>query len=104
MRITVAKKGTAAARAGEYIGRGSPLGNPLRLKGVGGTYTREESVAAYEAYLRERIARRDPGIAAELHRLRSILHDTGSVTLVCFCAPLACHGDVVKKILLEQQT
>ena len=32
----------------------------------------------------------------ELDRLRSLLKEHGQLELFCWCAPLACHGDVIK--------
>lgn len=63
-----------------YIGRGSPWGNPYRI-GLDGD--RETVIRKYHTYLR-----RTPELLAEIYRLRG--HD-----LVCFCAPMPCHGDVL---------
>ena len=67
-----------------YIGRPSVWGNPFV---IGRDGTRAEVVRKYEAWLRshpERMA------AARKH--------LAGKDLVCFCAPLACHGDVLLKI------
>lgn len=84
-----------------YVGRPSALGNPFKLKEAGGTYTRDESVDAYEPYLRKKINEKDPTICAELNRLYK-LAKAGPVDLQCFCAPLRCHADVIRKVLLEK--
>lgn len=101
MSIRVLNKHRDDCSKGIYIGRGSPLGNPFRLKSAGGEFERDESVAMYEEHLRRLVAERDPAVCAELNRLYRIARD-GDLDLVCFCAPLACHGDVVKKILEEK--
>lgn len=88
---------------GVYIGRqmsgrkGSPLGNPFRL-------SRNESTGAtlerYRAWLRVEYAKRGE-VHEELHRLRDILRDTETVTLICWCSPDPCHGDVIADALLK---
>jgi hypothetical protein len=104
--ITVVKKGTRPSPGTQrvYIGRPGALGNPFPLKGVPGPgprYTRDESVDAYERWLREKIAAKDAAVCAELNRLYQ-LAKAGALELECFCAPLRCHGDVVRAVLLEK--
>jgi hypothetical protein len=72
-----------------YIGRPSKWGNPFQL-GVDGT--RAEVIAKYEAWLRSQ-----PDLLRELYELRG-------KTLACWCKPKPCHGDVLVKLLNEQQT
>lgn len=94
----VNKKGHPPTNKDVYIGRPSPLGNRWTHRpDVAAKYTwmtlvptREEAVRRYKLWLYERIKAQDPTIMAAL---RSIPHDAN---LVCWCAPLACHGDVVK--------
>jgi hypothetical protein len=81
---------------GIYIGRPSPLGNPFVL----GNYERSDSVARYEKWLRERIAAGDTKVRAALNEIWREAK-TGDVTLLCFCSPLACHGDVIKRVVEE---
>ena len=64
-----------------YIGRGSKWGNPFRI----GAMSREEVIAKYASY----IQRQD-------HLLKD-LHELKGKNLVCYCAPQACHGDVLKE-------
>ena len=85
----------------EYIGRGgvvfidkerfpkkaSPWANPFTVKQHG----RDTCLALYEGLVRERIQREGTG---ELKKLK------GKV-LGCWCAPEACHGDVLVRILNE---
>ena len=79
-----------------YVGRamphfglpGSPLGNPYRLDEK---TDRKTAVELYKQYLWGRIKQRDPVV---LQALQEIGEDTA---VVCWCAPDACHGDVVVK-------
>lgn len=104
MQITVKNKHHIrdAATPCEYIGRGNVLGNPFtHLKGTKAKFIvadRQAAVEAYEGWIREKIAAGDKPIIAELTRLYH-LAEAGPLDLVCFCAPQACHGDVVKRML-----
>jgi Domain of unknown function (DUF4326) len=66
-----------------YIGRPGIWGNPFAVGKDGG---REEVIAKYEKYLRGR-----PDLMRRLPELR------GKV-LGCWCAPKACHGDVLARL------
>ncbi len=63
-----------------YIGRGSKWGNPSR---IGSDGDRTTVIAKYERWLREQ------------HYLLRALDELRGCDLVCFCAPLACHGDLL---------
>jgi hypothetical protein len=76
------------------------LGNPFRINSAGGSYTREESVASYELWLREKLANRDPAVVNAMNSLWMLAQD-GDLKLECVCAPLACHAHVIKKVLEE---
>lgn len=72
-----------------YIGRPSIWGNP-RSDG-----TREEQIRAYETHWVESMMRDCP-----LRRAADNLYEVAKhldVFLVCWCAPKACHGDVIKR-------
>ena len=62
-----------------YIGRGSMWGNPFI---IGRDGDRDEVIRKYKAYLF------DSGLIGNVHVL-------AGRSLVCFCAPLRCHGDVL---------
>ncbi len=68
-----------------YIGRGTPLGNPFTLKSHGRTGALDQ----YRRWLWEKIKACDPQVIAALDAITEDHH------LVCSCAPLPCHGDVV---------
>lgn len=69
-----------------YIGRGrgSKWGNPFV---IGQDGDRAEVIRKYEAWLQQQ-----PALLAALPELRG-------KTLVCFCKPQACHGDVLAKLV-----
>jgi hypothetical protein len=66
-----------------YIGRGSKWGNPFV---IGKDGTREEVIAKYEGYIKTQ-----PHLMAALPELKNKI-------LGCWCAPKACHGDVLIKL------
>ncbi len=95
--ITVTSKRTGGV--GEYIGRPSPLGNPFT---IGPDGTREQVIEYYRQWLRNII---DEGghnaQITELNRLKEIVDNGDDLVLQCWCAPLACHGDVIKEYIEE---
>ena len=94
MQITVVNK--HHKQDGEYIGRGSPLGNPWPRQGLD---TREIVIARYKVYLRQQIENGNQEVINELERLGNIAITTGKLNLQCFCSPLPCHGDFIKEVL-----
>jgi len=54
----------------------------------------------YETWLRGHLIQRTPVIRDEMNRLFKIAVK-GNLALECYCAPLRCHGDTIKKILKE---
>lgn len=69
-----------------YIGRGSKWGNPFII-GVHGN--RQQCIEQYETYIRSK-----PALLASIPELVS-------KTLVCYCAPMPCHGDVLIHLVDE---
>ena len=67
---------------GVYIGRGSKWGNPYRIKDYRNP---EERLQVIELY---RINELPKFSQAELETLRG-------KNLICYCAPLPCHGDLL---------
>lgn len=65
-----------------YIGRPSIWGNPFE---IGKDGSRADVIKKYEEYLLN-----TPSLMSKIETLRD-------KTLGCFCAPLACHGDVLLK-------
>jgi len=68
-----------------YIGRGSVYGNPFKIDDQ---HDRLMVVQEYKKYFWQRI-NTDKAFYDAVMRLKD-------KTLVCFCAPLSCHGDVIK--------
>ena len=72
---------------GVYVGRPSKWGNPFQ---IGRDGTRAEVVQKYRQFICER-----PDLIADAKE-ELCGHD-----LICWCAPLACHGDVLLEIANE---
>ena len=66
-----------------YIGRGSKWGNPFRI-GIDGD--RAAVIAKYGWWLRNQ------------HYLLRALDELHGCNLLCFCAPKACHGDLLLRL------
>lgn len=69
-----------------YVGRPTKWGNPFV---IGRDGTREEVIAKYEDYLRNRLD------------LWMALPDLRGKVLACWCAPLPCHADVLLRLANE---
>ena len=67
-----------------YIGRPSKWGNPFV---IGKDGTREEVITKYRAWLLARPA-----------KVETAKRELAGKDLVCFCAPKACHGDVLLEV------
>ena len=85
-------------KSGEYIGRGSPLGNPFV---IGKDGLREQVIAKYRVWLNEQIMRKNPVVLDELNRLGNKAIDEKGLALQCFCYPKPCHGEVIKEKLVK---
>ena len=89
---------------GEYIGRGSPLGNPWsHMAGTSAAYqvdTRDEAISNYRKWLEDQISEGNPVVINELDRLASIAM-VRPLVLQCYCKPAACHGDVIADVLTK---
>ena len=80
----VLNKHRAGSPAGAiYIGRSSQWGNPFR---IGQDGDRATVIAKYERWL------------ADQHHLLRALDELRGHDLVCFCAPLACHDDLLLRL------
>ena len=82
----------------EYIGRGSPLSNPLK---VTEKMLREQDIEEYPKWLLEQIQAGNQEVINELDRLAYIAMEKGKLVLRCYCASKPCYGDVIRKVLLE---
>jgi hypothetical protein len=87
-----------------YIGRGSPLGNqwthtPGRMHlAKYRAATRQEAIEKYAKWVGEQMTDAHSYVYKEIHYIAQMAR-THHVNLVCYCAPLPCHGDVIKKII-----
>ena len=80
------------------IDRGhSVLSNKYKI-GVDGT--REEVIEKYQDWLTDKLIVNDKPVVKELLRLRGLLRECNMLKLWCWCAPEACHGDVIKRYVL----
>lgn len=94
-----------------YIGRPTPWGNPFThltspTKAEIRVRTRDDSVKFYDALVRGDMelfenftpALKEPVLTAiRMHMdwIQQHLHELKGCDLVCWCAPLACHGDIL---------
>ena len=105
MEINIHNKRTSNPIDGVYIGRPSVLGNPFsHLKGTLADYSvssRDEAVDRYETWLRSEI-KTNKVVIKEMRKLYKKFVDSGHLNLVCWCHPARCHGDVIKKLILEK--
>jgi len=69
---------------GTYIGRPSKFGNPFA---IGRDGSRAEVVEKFEAWIKTQPA-----------LMEAAKRELRGKNLVCWCAPLACHGDVLMRI------
>jgi len=75
-----------------YIGRGSVYGNPFS---IGRDGTREEVIEKYRSRLQ--ISFHDnSSLWLAVEALTYRVYEGEELNLVCYCAPKACHGDVIK--------
>ena len=91
--IIVANRDSGAA--GVYVGRPGLLGNPYRLTDES---QRNEVIEQYRQWLWLRIKER----GAVWDRLNSLAKQAVAeeeLTLLCYCAPQRCHGDVIANAL-----
>ncbi len=69
-----------------YIGRPSPLGNPYTLEDPSDDLARAHAVEQYRSWFLRQLD--DPAFRQAVEEVRG--YDLG-----CWCAPRACHGDVI---------
>jgi len=88
---------------GEYVGRsnayygleGSVLANPENLKSES---DRNANIGRYEIWLKAKMESDTPQ-KQEVLRLRRVWRATGRLTLICWCAPRACHAEIIKRFI-----
>ena len=84
-----------------FIGRGSALGNEYshlpKTKALYKVGSRKEAIEAYLNDLPTNLKK--PQFKREVKRLYDTYKSTGSLNMVCYCSPHACHGDVLKDLI-----
>ena len=106
MVLNVKNKRTHKPEVGKadvYCGRGSVLGNPFTHKeGTTAKFiveSRDEAVEAYRGYFKEQMAS-NPEFLTEMRRIYRLARKQ-EVNLICYCAPLACHCNVIRGFILS---
>lgn len=82
---------------GEYMGRGSPLGNPFYMRNEA---MRDVVCDQFYDYFCERVNGEYPPIMNELERLIELYMEEGQLKLQCFCKPKRCHTDTIREYLV----
>ena len=79
-----------------YVGRPSKWGNPFTIgRDAGGTYwSREDVINLYRAWLLDRNS--SSNLIDDIEELRN-------KDLVCWCAPLPCHADILLKLANSEE-
>jgi hypothetical protein len=83
-----------------YVGRPEALGNPFRLVRTHSSIeaNRRKIVGRYEAWLMRAVLL-DPVVSHEFKKIEAAALAGLDIELVCWCAPKACHADVIRKFL-----
>ena len=77
------------------LGRPSPLGNPFPMQGEA---IRAAVIRDYEDWLAEQLLDPSSPASREIERLAEMARKQ-DLCLVCFCAPKACHADIIKRTI-----
>lgn len=89
-----------------YIGRGSVLGNPFsHLYSTEDKYfciDREHTVNEYKTYFIQQF-HENKEVRKLILEMYNLLKSGVDIYLKCYCAPLACHGEVIKQLLENQK-
>lgn len=79
------------------IHRGTPLGNPFKMANSS-EEERERVCEEYEEWIGPALLEK----GAEWRQfqfLKQMVKENERVELICYCAPLRCHGDTIKRLL-----
>jgi hypothetical protein len=82
------------ARHGVYVGRPTFLGNPFPLPERATTAQRVESISKYREWFKKRW-NEEEGFKEKVIAFVG----PSSVPLVCWCAPLPCHAEVIREFV-----
>jgi hypothetical protein len=80
------------------VDRQSALGNPFTEQ----RYGRNAAIAHYQDWLAQRLSASAPSDAKTLfNALQARVRAGEKIALQCWCAPKACHADVIRERLME---
>lgn len=82
---------------GVYIGRPSSLGNPFTEREHG----RDKAIKLYKDWLLGE-GMESPAVRDAFDELVDTAKSQRELTLICWCAPKACHGDVLAALICEE--
>ncbi len=88
--VYIARRGVVFVEGERFPKQDSVWANPFK---IGKDGNREEVIAKYETYIRDRLVK-EPALKEELLKLKG-------KCLGCWCAPEPCHGDVLLKLIEE---
>ena len=80
---------------GFYIGRPSPLGNPFA---VDAKTSRTKAISLYREWFLKQLETVNPTSKA-FKILVNHYRDNKELVLICWCAPLECHGEVIRDLV-----
>jgi hypothetical protein len=106
IRLIEIKKYSKEDCEGEYIGRfnyyyglkSSPLKNPY--SGQNTYESKLHLINRFKKFLKS--LTEDSMEWKEIRRLQKLYKDKGELTLLCWCDPLPCHGEVIKSAILGE--
>jgi len=84
--------------------KGATLGNPYYKTAKTSPNFREKSIAQFRQYLWLEMQKPGSKIRKEIERLTVNYLKNKNIRLYCCCAPLPCHGDVIKKAIIWLST
>jgi len=79
-----------------YCGRGSPVGNPYKMK----NYSEEERMRVIKLF-EENFDFEDPKVQEYLDKIIKIGQKYGVVDLQCYCSPKKCHCEIIRDKILK---
>ncbi len=79
--------------SGVYVGHPSPLGNPFH---IGTDGTRKQVIQKYRQWFEVQLEDETSQVSREIARLVEKAKRYGDLRLLCWCAPLPCHAEVIK--------
>ncbi len=81
--------------SGISVARPTALGNPFV---VDRPYTRAEAISRYRAWFADQVNAKNRPVMEQLAKIEAAAREC-DVTLLCHCAPLPCHAEVIVEYL-----